>query len=55
MGVAVEAVEVVDMVVVDMEEVAEVVAAALVRIFLITYDMRLVLIESEFCQLRGLL
>ena len=57
MGVAEEgAVEVVDMGAVAMEAVAaEVVAAAMVRIFQITYDMRLVLIESEFCQLHGLL
>ena len=57
MGVVEEgAVEVVDMGAVAMEAVAaEVVAAAMVRIIQITYDMRLVLIESEFCQLHGLL
>ena len=53
MGVAEEgAVEVVDMGAVAMEAVAaEVVAAAMVRIIWIIYDMCLVMIESEICQL----
>ena len=56
MGVAEEgAVEVVDMGAVAMEVVAaEVAAAAMVRIIQIIYDVCLVLIESEFCQLHDL-